>query len=182
MKFPHRKPNRLPCFNYNTPGAYFLTVCTENKLPILSRIVGGGALDAPQVHLTKIGQTVQKYITSGNRIHGITVDKYVIMPNHIHLILLVDGQYAADASIPANSMIPHFISALKRFCHRDVGKKFFQRSYYDHVIRNKEDYLMIWQYIDNNPARWQEDRFYSAPFPRGVEGAAPYNAPMEDNL
>ena len=183
MDFPKRKPNRLPYFDYNTPGAYFITVCTENKIPILSRIVGGGALDAPHVQLTKIGHIVQKYIISGNRVRGITVDKFVIMPNHIHLILLVDEQSTTEAPhipSPANSIIPHFISTLKRFCHRDAGKRFFQRSYHDHVIRNEEDYLMIWQYIDNNPARWQEDRFYPAPFTRGVEGAAPYITPMEE--
>ncbi len=36
----------------------------------------------------------------------------------------------------------------------------WQRSYYDHVIRNERDYFEIWNYINNNPARWAEDRFF----------------------
>mgnify|MGYP003312255543 CR=1 FL=1 len=163
MDFPTRKPNRIPHFDYSTPGAYFITICTEGRLPILSTIVGGGALDAPCARLTSIGQVVQRHIISGNRIPGVTVDKYVIMPNHIHLILLVENTASAGTSrapSPTNAVIPHFVSTLKRFCHRDVGTRFFQRSYHDHVIRNEADYLRIWQYIDNNPARWQEDCFY----------------------
>ena len=103
MVFHERKPNRLPGFDYNTPGAYFITICTSNRRPILGTIVG--------------------------------------------------------------AVIPHFISTLKRFCHRDIGSHIFQRSYHDHVIRNEDDYLKIWQYIDNNPARWQEDCFYIPPSP-----------------
>ena len=163
MVFPQRKPNRLPYYDYSTPGAYFITICTQNKIPFLSTIVGGGALDAPFVRLTRSGQTAQQYILSGNRIPGITVDKFVIMPNHIHLILLVDktaSHGTSKAPSPTNTVIPHFVSTFKRFCHRDLGQVIFQRSYHDHVIRDEKDYLKIWQYIDNNPARWQEDCFY----------------------
>ena len=185
MEYPIRKPTRLPNFNYSTPGAYFITICTENRKPILSEIVGGGALDAPHTQLTKLGQIVQRYILSGNRIPGIAVDKFVIMPNHIHMILLVDDTVSdrmSTASSPTNAVIPHFVSTLKRFCHKDAGRGLFQRSYHDHVIRDETDYLEIWQYIDNNPARWQADCFFIEQSPRGVEGAAPYNAPLEETL
>ena len=163
MELPERKPNRLPCFDYSTPGAYFVTICTQDKLPLLGTIVGGGALDAPDVRLSRYGEIAQKYILSGNRIPGVTVDKFVIMPNHIHLILLVDDTAdtgTSRAPSPTNAVIPHFVSTLKRFCHRDFGKKIFQRSYHDHVIRNEASYQKIWQYIDNNPTLWQEDCFY----------------------
>ena len=168
MVFHERKPNRLPGFDYNTPGAYFITICANNRRPILGTIVGGGSLDAPNVRLSKIGHTVLRHIQSGNNVPGITVDKFVIMPNHIHLILLVDETASIGTSrapSPTNAVIPHFISTLKRFCHRDIGSHIFQRSYHDHVIRNEDDYLKIWQYIDNNPARWQEDCFYIPPSP-----------------
>ena len=159
----NRKPNRLPNFDYSTPGAYFITICTEGRKPELCRIVGGGAFDAPTVSLSAFGRIVQTYILSGNNIPGITVDHYVIMPNHIHLILFVDEAAVVDKAkslAPANAIIPHFVSTLKRFCHRDAGRRLFQRSYHDHVIRNESDYLRIWQYIDTNPAKWQEDCFY----------------------
>jgi REP element-mobilizing transposase RayT len=163
MELPKRKPNRILHFDYSTPGAYFVTICTQDKAPLLSTVVGGGALDAPDVRLNRYGEIVQKYILSGNRIPGVTVDKYVIMPNHIHLILLVEETATAGTSrapSPTNAVIPHFVSTLKRFCHRDFGKKIFQRSYHDHVIRNEASYQKIWQYIDNNPTLWQEDCFY----------------------
>ena len=163
MELPKRKPNRIPNFNYSTPGAYFVTICTQDKLPLLCTIVGGAALDAPDVRLSRSGEIVQKYILSGNRIPGVIVEKYVIMPNHIHLILLVDAGARTGTSrapSPTNAVVPHFVSTLKRFCHRDIGKKIFQRSYHDHVIRNEASYLKIWQYIDTNPIRWTADCFF----------------------
>ena len=158
-----RKPNRLPDFDYSTPGAYFITICVKDKQCRLGRIVGGGAFDAPQMHLSNIGKLVEKNIISGNLIPGICVDKYVVMPNHIHMILFVDDALfngTSKAPSPTNAIIPHFVSTLKRFCHRDIGKRIFQRSYHDHIIRGEKDYLKIWEYIENNPDKWKEDCFY----------------------
>ena len=163
MDRPKRKPTRLSCFDYSTPGAYFLTLCTKDKRCILGQIVGGGAFDAPHTQLTSIGKLVQKHILSGSNISGVTVDKFVIMPNHIHMILFLDETACTGPSrapAPTNAVIPHFISTFKRFCHRDLGEVIFQRSYHDHVIRGEADYLKIWQYIDTNPTKWQEDCFY----------------------
>lgn len=163
-EFPKRKPNRLPDFDYSTNGAYFITVCVENRENLLSRVVGGDALDAPQCHLTTIGEIVRKSILWGNGHGAVTVDKFVIMPNHIHLILMVD-RFATNgpprASAPTHAAIPQFISTWKRLCSKALGRNIFQRSYHDHIIRGETDYLKIWQYIDTNPAKWQEDCFYN---------------------
>ena len=161
-----RKQNRLQDYDYNQNGAYFVTICTQDRKPILSHIVGGGALDAPRVILTSIGEIARKYIESGNRIPGVTVDQYVIMPNHIHLILLVDETAAngtSRAPSPTNMVVPHFVSTFKRFCHRDIGEPIFQRSFYDHVIRGQADYDQIAEYIINNPKQWELDRLYIQP-------------------
>lgn len=163
MELPKRKQNRLPYFDYSSPGAYFITICTEDKRCILGSIVGGGALDAPKVKLTSAGRIVQKYILSSNNVAGITVDKYVIMPNHIHMILVVadsDTGGTSRAPSPTNAVIPHMVSTFKRFCHQEAGIKIFQRSYHDHVIRGEQDYQKIWEYIDTNPARWLDDCFF----------------------
>ena len=90
MEHSERKPNRLQEYDYNQNGAYFVTICTQDRKKILSTIVGGGAQDAPNVALTDIGKIVQKQIINSNRLPGITVDKFVIMPDHIHLIVLVN--------------------------------------------------------------------------------------------
>ena len=157
MELPQRRPNRIPDYDYNQSGAYFVTICTQDRKQILSHIVGGGAPAAPVITLTKIGQIVQNYIISSNRIPGITIDKFMIMPDHIHLLVQVDESSSIGTSrapSPTNMAIPHFVSTLKRLCHREIGSVIFQRSYYDHVIRNQRDYDEIWEYIENNPRKW----------------------------
>ena len=169
MEMSQRKPTRLQEYDYSENGAYFVTICTAEKRKTLCDIVGGGAFDAPQVQLTDIGRTAEKYILSTNNISGITVDKYVIMPNHIHLLLSVaveNGTSRAPSPTQSqqtsrtNQLLPHAISTLKRFVNRDVGYNVFQRSFHDHVVRGEPDYREIWQYIDTNPYKWQKDCFF----------------------
>ena len=82
---------RLKHFDYNTPGAYFITVCTQNRRQILSKIVGTGVPDCPQIQLTEYGKVLDKYINQmSSHYESITVDRYVIMPNHFHMILIVN--------------------------------------------------------------------------------------------
>ncbi|MBR4866759.1 MAG: transposase, partial [Clostridia bacterium] len=78
-----------------------------------------------------------------------------IMPNHIHMIVLVD-----DLTDTAQS-ISTMVRSLKTLVTKEIGKPIFQRSFYDHVIRNDQDYREIWEYIENNPMKWNLDRFYS---------------------
>ncbi len=161
MDLPHRKPTRLPEFDYSSAGAYFITICIQDRKNILAHIVGGGVLDAPTAVLSAVGKIVEHHLQNATEIPGVHVDKYVIMPNHIHIVLLVDAQENNPSTMPSNHKVPRFVSGLKRLCHKTAGMKFFQRSYHDHVIRNVQDYLRIWEYVDNNPARWAEDCYYS---------------------
>jgi len=162
MAFKKRKNNRLKSYDYDQAGAYFITICTHERKCLLSRIVGGGALDAPDNQLTYMGKIVEKYIHSGNSIERVTVANYVIMPNHIHLLLMVDANTGGTsrAPSPTNAIIPRFVSALKHLCHGEIGERIFQRSYHDHIIRDQQDYLRIWEYIENNPKQWELDCFY----------------------
>jgi REP element-mobilizing transposase RayT len=157
-ELPKRKRTRLPAFDYGTAGAYFITICTKERRCILSEIaVGADALGGPQSRLTHAGQIVEKYILSTNNISGLYVDKYVIMPDHIHMILFVEGCGGPPrASAPTAAAIPNAVSAFKRLVNRELGTNIWQRSYYDHVIRNEQDYRETWQYLENNPARWAE--------------------------
>lgn len=155
MELPNRKKNRLDNFDYSQNGMYFITICTQNRKQILCDIVGGGAHDAPKIKLSKCGVIVEKYILSTNNIPGITVEKYVIMPDHIHLLLSVRNNDGTSwAPSPTNFLIPHTISTLKRLINKEIGMNIFQRSYYDHIIRNQHDYEETWKYIDNNPTNW----------------------------
>ena len=157
-----RKNNRLSEYDYNSIGAYFITICIKDKAKILSHIVGDGALDVPKVELTHIGKIVDKYIRSTNNIENVTVDKYVIMPNHIHILVSITADKRdVEAPSPTNKLIPRVVSALKRLSNREIGYNIFQRSYYDHIIRNRHDYDAAWQYIDENPIKWTSDEFYN---------------------
>ena len=55
---------------------------------------------------------------------------------------------------PTNEMVPHIVSTLKRLCNKEIGYNVFQRSYFDHIIRDKEDYNTRIRYINDNPMRW----------------------------
>ena len=149
MKF-NRKPNRLKNYDYSSQGAYFITICTLDRKCILSRIVGGDALIAPQTNLTHCGEIARKYIES---MPGI--DKYVIMPNHIHLLIAIDGPMKASA--PTIS-VPNLIPSFKVLDSKEIGQSIWQRSYHDHIIRDEEDYLNHLRYIENNPAKWSKDK------------------------
>ncbi len=162
MELPKRKPTRLKDFDYSQNGAYFVTICTKDKQCIFSEVVGGGALDAPQNILSETGKIAEKYILSTNNIPDVAVDKYVIMPNHIHLILIVHNTGGTSkAPSPTNNIISHTISTFKRFVNKEAGQNIFQRSFHDHIIRDEQDYLKIWNYIDTNPQKWREDCFFT---------------------
>lgn len=64
--------------------------------------------------------------------------------------------------VRANQTIPAFVSTLKRMTNRTAGVQLWQRGYYDHIIRDQLDYDTIWHYIDENPAKWPHDQFYTS--------------------
>ncbi len=162
MNLPNRKPTRLKDYDYSSNGYYFITVCTHNRKNIFSNIVGDGVYDIPKTKLTHCGEIVEKYMQKMNsQYDNVCIDKYVIMPNHIHLILEVKNDGMSQAPSPTNAIVPKFISLFKRYCNREYGKNIFQRSFHDHIIRDENDYLKIWNYIDTNPQKWQEDCFYT---------------------
>ncbi|MBQ8783528.1 MAG: transposase [Clostridia bacterium] len=161
MSLPKRKPNRLKDYDYSSNGAYFLTICTKDKQKILCDIVRVDDLGDPIIKLTEIGKIVDKYIVSANKIDNVTVDKYVVMPNHIHMIVSVENFGGSPRSSTLTSAtIPNLVSALKRFINAEAGKNIFHRSYHDHIIRDENDYLRIWEYIDTNPVKWTNDCYY----------------------
>ncbi len=157
---PCRKQNRLQGIDYSKAGYYFLTICTLNRRKILGRVVGGDALIAPSVLLSKYGEITEKYIENIKlRYECAHVDKYVIMPNHIHMILMLDND-VMRVSLPENKTIPGIIRSLKILVTKEAGISILQRGYYDHIIRDEADYLTKCRYIDNNPARWMDDEYY----------------------
>ena len=168
---PERKTMRAKYYGYSSTGAYFLTICTQDRKMILSKIaktetaksVGDDAHGVPQARLTKIGKIVEKYILSTNNVKGVSVGDFVIMPNHIHLILFIDEDGTPRASSPTRqtSIVSNCVSTLKRFVNKEIGENIFQRSFYDRIIRNRDEYMEICNYIRLNPDNWENDELYS---------------------
>ncbi len=164
MSLPTRKPPRLKNYDYSSPGMYFITICVKDRKSLLGEIVGGGDFDTPKMMLSVYGKILDKYIGLLNKKYShIKTDKYIIMPNHFHLILCITDYKngASETAAPYNSEISKFVSLLKRHCNREYGKNIWQRSFYDHIIRDENDYRTIWEYIDTNPEKWQQDCFYT---------------------
>ncbi len=189
-EFKSRKSPRLQRFDYNRNGTYFITVCTQNRNCILSRIVGTGVLDCPKIKLTEYGKIAEKNINKLNNFYEhIHVDSYVIMPNHIHMLLSLNNGGQSGTPVPtnecgqpgtpvstnengqsrtpvptntqrANSAVSQFISTFKRICNKEYGENVWQARFYDHIIRSREDYEEHLRYIYENPKRWYYDNLY----------------------
>ncbi len=163
-ELPERKPTRLKGFDYSSAGAYFVTICAKDRAHIFADIgtVGDGAHDVPQIRLTQIGRIVEKYLLSSENISGVKIDQYVIMPDHIHAIIFLypdaytkrENGMSRAPSPTANAMLPRVISAFKRLCNKELKANVFQRSYAEHIIRDREDYETRRKYILENPMRW----------------------------
>lgn len=158
-KLPQRKHPRLKKYDYSRNGAYFVTICVKNRQHLLGTIpVGRGALTPPHIHLSEIGKTTEQYILNINIVYeSIILDRYVIMPNHIHLLLRIEDG-GMRASRPTLQTI---VRSLKTMITCKIGQSVWQDSFYEHIVRSEDDFLAIWKYIDENPLKWQEDKYYS---------------------
>lgn len=164
MDMPLRKTTHLTQYDYATPGAYFVTICTKDRKELLCHIVGEGLCALPQIHLTPIGKEIeQSLLFLHQHTEGFAIDKYVIMPNHIHLLVQITAlpQTGGHGGPPLHKIIGQF----KSYTTHRYGSCLWQRSYNDHVVRGDLDYQDIWQYIDQNPSRWKEDDLYAVADP-----------------
>jgi len=170
--YPQRRPLRLPTYDYSQAGAYFITMCTYLRLPLLGTIREG------VVTLSAAGTIFEeeRVRTPTFRSH-VTLDAYVIMPNHIHGILFLrerakedrrDGVEARRQSFASPSRtIGAIVRGVKGASTPRIRKlgsradiQVWQREYYDHVIRNEGDLSRLREYIQNNPLKWELDCYY----------------------
>ena len=166
---PKRKTVRLKAYDYSQVGSYFITICTIDKSNLLGKIVGDAVPCIPAIELTHIGKTVQSYLEKMNTaIDYAHLDNYVIMPNHVHLLITIDygetagTQRTTSPTGMSKAVIPRIVHGLKAVTRKYTGRSVWQRSYHDHVIRNENSYQRIWQYIDENPLKWQDDCYFNS--------------------
>ena len=155
---PKRKKNRLENFDYSSCGAYFITICTKDRKMLFSP-VGADSISARMVEKTFL-ETIERY-------NGVDSPIYVVMPNHFHAIITI-----SRADMESAPTISEIIQSFKRYSTVEYtkmvkngilppfDKQIWQRSFYDHIIRNRNDYDEIVKYIHENPIRWQFDELY----------------------
>ena len=88
----------------------------------------------------------------------VRVDAYVVMPNHIHLILELRPEERRAVLVPT---VAEVIRQMKGAVTKRAGFAVWQGRFYDHIVRDQEDYDRIRRYMEENPAKWTEDRYYT---------------------
>ena len=159
---PKRKPLRLTEYDYRQNGAYFVTLCTYNRISLFGDINFDGPLvgahlcvrpNRPDLIVTKWLKEIE------NKYNNVLIDTFVIMPDHIHFIILKTG---AHTGAPLPEIIKWFktqttndyINSVKSGLFPPFEKHIWQRNYFEHIIRNNQDLHETRKYIAENPIRW----------------------------
>jgi REP element-mobilizing transposase RayT len=168
---PKKELIRLEEYDCVQCGVFYITICAIDRYELFVTINNVGAASCrpsesscppehscrpsePSVHprLTQVGKVVDYEIDVLSRAYeGVTVDNYVIMPNHVHMILRVVNHEKLGSSM--TDAVSRMISRWKRAVSLKSGFSPWQKSFYRYVIRNKEEYWIVSDYIDSNPAR-----------------------------
>lgn len=151
---------RLRDYNYSQPGAYFITLCIQDRKCLLGNIVGNA------MHLNESGHVISEaWQWLPQQYPYVSLDSFVVMPNHVHGVLVIGNPEGGSRTAPTKvKPLGGLIAAFKTISAKSVnaqrgmpGAELWQRNYYEHVIRNETDLQRIREYIQNNPAQWALD-------------------------
>ena len=156
MELKDRKHPRLKNYDYSLPGYYYVTIHNEKGSPPLSIIRQDGTMSTAATILTTYGKVAQQQLFALEKRYAyVKIDKHVIMPTHIHaIIVLTPGEIPRPTLM---DIIRAYKSLTTRACNElfsTEGRKLFQTSFYESVLRNEQAYRECWQYIEENPAKW----------------------------
>ena len=151
-QLPKRKQNRLTELDYSAPGAYFITICTRQRENFFWDDVGAAIGRPWEERLSSCGRIVlQAFGQIPQRYDALKVDKAVVMPDHVHLLLCISaGEDGRAMPAPTVSKV---VQQFKGAVSKAAGFPVWQKGFYDHVVRSRQDYLEIWKYIDENPLK-----------------------------
>lgn len=167
----NRRSIRLKRHDYRDGGVYFVTICTQNMQCVFGNIRNG------MMGLNDMGCVVADELQKTPTIRAyVTLDTWVIMPNHVHILLYIDDpthcrvmarhdptdvhkrHFAQPESRSLGTIIGSFKSACSKRIHTFDPHFAWQRNYYEHISRSRDETARIRRYILNNPARWTVDR------------------------
>src|SRR5437588_8091399 len=172
-------------WDYSQPGLYFITICTRNRINFFGEIFND------EMHLNEIGSIADRFwVDIPNHFKGVELGEHIIMPNHVHGIIIINPVETGHAlslhpqlpqtietrhALPLHprfrnqgkstisAMVGSFKSAVSKFAHFIDPNFGCQSRFHDHVIRSQEEYIRISNYIIQNPANWNEDKFFNPP-------------------
>lgn len=172
----HRRSVRLRGYDYGQPGAYSVTLVTHGRQCLFGHIADG------TVALNECGRIVEEEWLRSARIRDdIALDSFLVMPNHLHGIIVIrsdrqtiTSSFPPDApAVGAHRRAPlsrpprcvgSFVAGFKSAVTTRInalrgtpGSPVWQRSYHDHVIRDRDDLFLRRRYIVNNPLQWALD-------------------------
>lgn len=161
----NRRSIRLKGFNYASPGAYFVTICTHGRERLFGQIKGGAPALSP--HGQVVAETWRRI---PRHFAHVQVDAFVVMPDHIHGIVVIRERLACarleSGGRPkgtAPGSLPAIVQNFKAVSARRInglrgspGRRVWQEDYYEHIVRDEAALAAIRQYIENNPRRWRE--------------------------
>ena len=152
-ELPSRKRNRLKHYDYSSCGAYFITICTSDRRNYFWNGVGATIGRPQDVDLSQYGKLVDEAINNIPSIYpALKLDHYVIVPDHIHLLLIIRAdEYGRPMVAPTISRV---VQQLKGYITKRIGHSIWQKLFFDHVIRNRQDYEEHVKYICDNPVKW----------------------------
>ena len=179
-QYKNRRSIRLQNYDYSSPGEYFITICTNNRECLFGDVVSG------KMVLNECGKIADEYWTQiPHKYKNVFLDAFVVMPNHIHGIIgveshpvgaihelpLQDGN--SDPETYRKQRRQMLLSKIIGWYKMNVAKqanillnntdnRFWQRNYFEHIIRNEKSFQRIQDYIINNPAQWEDDMNHPA--------------------
>lgn len=183
---PERKMIRLKHHDYSSPGAYFVTICTDKR----KRLFWSGAFDAkkfswcsvgancvrPQnLPLSRVGKIVFSELEKWNATYDtVRLHSYVIMPDHLHIMVLIfagaEGGRTQFAPTKENDesgkirfppTLDRMVKQFKGAVTKKISNPIWQKSFTEHVIRNNEDFETRLNYLYENPVRWYYEGLYT---------------------
>jgi len=182
-----RRSIRLPGADYSDPGGYSLTICSAGRKNTFGKIRDG------KTELSPLGEIVQEcWVAIPQHFASAEIKEFVVMPNHLHgiVVLHVGARYIVPSDrmarqtesfqSPTKGTIPTIVRAFKAAVTRIAreqtgfsGGEIWQRNYFEHVLRNGQEYADASRYILENPKKWEWDKQNLArkALPSGSAGA-----------
>jgi len=167
-----RRSIRLKGYDYSQAGAYYITVCVEDRSCLFGDILDGN------MRLSAVGDMIaSEWLALQSRFPNVELDEYIVMPNHMHGIIVINSDYVGAGIAHAkdwattrvaptlgdmlgafkSSVTVNYIRGVKQLGWPRFRGRLLQRNFYEHIIRDERDLNRIREYIAKNPALWDED-------------------------